>query len=220
MRTEIACEQAIGGEAGDEAIAIGYEKAKASREDAVEAAVLRLQRLVGAEREAAWAAWLRGMGRFVEARIAWYLGDDVDADELRQVAAAALWRAAIEWRPEGGRRFLSFARWGLRHALDTHVHHDRQVRSGRRLEGFSLDDEGEAAEELADGAESPEEALLRAEQRRRVRAALARLPEDQRRVLVDVSEGAMVKTVGRRAWEAAQAALRRELRRLGVEVAA
>ena len=57
----------------------------------------------------------------------WFLGDDVDEDELRQVAETALWRAMESWRPEGGRRFLSFARWGVRNALATHINGDRRA---------------------------------------------------------------------------------------------
>lgn len=217
MRIQTSCEHAIAGEAIG--AASSYKVGKALREAEVEREVLRLQGLVGAERDGAAAEFLRSMDRFLGARVRWFVGDDVDADELRQVAEAALWRAVESWRPGGGRGFLAFARWGIRNALGTFVNGDRQVRCGRRLDVVSLDDEDAAEDspalDLADEGDDPEAALLRRERVEAVRAAMSRLPAEHRQVLAAVAGGAQVKAVGRRAWERAQEALRRELRRLG-----
>ena len=200
-------------------MATSYEQAKAARAEEVEREVLRMQELPpGRERDAAAATFLRSMSRFLEARVRWFVGDDVERDDLSAVAQAALWRAVESWRPAGGRRFLSFARWGVRNALELHVNADRQVRCGRRLSTVSIDDHDDADEspalDLADPSDDPEAALLRAERRERVRTALARLPAEQRQLLEAVAGGELIKeSGGRRAWELAKAALLTELRR-------
>lgn len=196
-----------------------YEQAKSARAEQVEREVLRMRELPqGREREAAAATFLRSMRRFLEARVGWFVGDDVERDDLRAVAQVALWRAVETWRPDGGRSFLTFARWGVRNALELHVNADRQVRCGRRLSTVSIDDNDNADESpalyLADPADDPEAALLRREQRERVREALARLPAEQRVLLEAVAGGELIKdSGGRRAWELAKGALLEELRR-------
>lgn len=127
---------------------------KAATATAKEREVLRLQQLRGIERDRAAAAFLQSMGRFVEARVGWFLGDDVDRDDLVAAAQAAPWRAMVSWRPGGGRSFLSWARWGIRSALSTHVHLDRPVRCGRQIERVSVDSTGRGVE-LVDGGDEP-----------------------------------------------------------------
>lgn len=75
-------------------------------EMALEAEVLRMRALDGDARDAAAPAFLLRMRGFVRRCVRWFEGDDVDRDDLEQVANTALWRAVMEWRPDGGRRFM------------------------------------------------------------------------------------------------------------------
>lgn len=181
--------------------------------DRAETEVLRLQELTGRARDPAAATFLADpeVRGFLRARVAWFRGPEVDSDELFQVAQAALWRAVTEWRPDGGRSFLSFARFGIRNALERHLSASRPVKTKSRVFSVAIDD---ADEQKADD-DNPEDAVARAERVVRLRTAISRLPAEQREVLKRRLAGERVRDVGRKAWEAAAAALRREMRKLG-----
>ena len=103
------------------------------------------------------------------------------ADATSQVFAKAL--AALPRYRDG-----SFRSWLFAIAHNTIVDSARAARGDRPLE---------AAADLADAAPTPEDASLAADQGRSLRAALAHLSPDQRRILAGLTDQEIAKVMGR-----------------------
>lgn len=93
------------------------------------------------------------------------LGSRADAEDITQEACLKIWREAPRWQPQA-----KFSTWLYRVVLNACMDHRRKV-----VPITGLDMDGIAAEQ-------PDEEHT--QQRRQVRAALARLPERQRAALV------------------------------------
>ncbi len=136
-------------------------------------------------------------------------GSRADSDDLAQETFFAAWRRAGTYRP--GR--VKFSTWLHRIAHNQFVDHYRKNRKTTR----------EADEELPDVADSspgPRERRGIAEDRRRLHAALGRLPPNQRDAVLlchqqgmSNREAATVLGVGVRALESLLARARRALRK-------
>ena len=87
---------------------------------------------------------LRARG-FVMSCCAWFLGDDLDREDVVAEAQAALWGAVVDWKPDGGAPFDTFARWRLRTALRGLLRRSRMVRGFGHDAFVSLDDEEAAS---------------------------------------------------------------------------
>lgn len=94
------------------------------------------------------------------------LPSKADAEDAAQEAFTRLWVHAPKWQPGKS----AFTTW--LHAVVVNCARDQWRRMGRPSENVS--------EELADTSPGAEDALVHAQQRRAVAAALARLPEKQR----------------------------------------
>jgi len=99
-------------------------------------------------------------------------GDTAAAEDVVQEALLRVWRRADRYEPARGAARAWLLRLVRNAAID-------QVRA-RGARGRA--EEGAAAEDVA-APERPDEALLRFERGRRVRAALDELPREQRRVI-------------------------------------
>jgi RNA polymerase sigma-70 factor (ECF subfamily) len=97
-----------------------------------------------------------------------------DSQDLAQEAMLRVWRHAETFNPERA----SFAVWFYR--IVTHLAFDRLRQQRRAGEHWGL----EAAAEVADQAPGAEALMIAQAERQRVAAALARLPERQRAVVV------------------------------------
>ncbi len=110
-----------------------------------------------------------------------YLGDDNAAEDLAQEAFMRVYRARHSWRPEA-----KFSTWLYRVTANACLNELRSRRTRRAVEttasagpGGVLPPEGPDPK-----GEPPEAAAIREETAARVRAAVARLPDDQRLAVV------------------------------------
>ena len=136
-------------------------------------------------------------------------GSRADSDDLAQETFFAVWRRAGTYRP--GR--VKFTTWLHRIAHNQFVDHYRKNRRTAREADEKLPD-------AADGSPGPREHRGIAEDRRRLRAALTRLPPNQRDAVLlchqqgmSNREAAIVLGVGVRALESLLARARRALRK-------
>ena len=80
-----------------------------------------------------------------------YYGDDIDRDDVDATATMAFWIAVTTWQPGGGSTFDTWARWGMRMALQKMIRSSRMIRGQkkRRVSLASLD--GDDAEDVLRG---------------------------------------------------------------------
>jgi len=88
---------------------------------------------------------------FVRKMASKYYGDDVDQDDVDATALMAFWRAVTTWQPDGGSTFDTWARWGMRMALQKMIRSSRMIRGQKkkRVSLASLD--GDDAEDVLRG---------------------------------------------------------------------
>jgi RNA polymerase sigma-70 factor (ECF subfamily) len=101
-------------------------------------------------------------------------GDTAAAEDVVQESLLRVWRGADRYEPARG----AARAWLLRLVRNAAIDHVRARGARDRAEGGVATD----AEEIA-APERPDEALLRVERGRRVRAALDELPPEQRRAI-------------------------------------
>lgn len=66
-----------------------------------------------------------------------FYGDDVDQEDVDATAMLGFWRAVTTWLPDGGSPFDTWARWGMRMALQKMIRGTRMIR-GQKQERVSL----------------------------------------------------------------------------------
>ncbi|MGX8699525.1 MAG: RNA polymerase sigma factor [bacterium] len=127
--------------------------------------------------EAAFEALVRANERLVYAAARKLTGDAEEALDVAQEAFLRAWRHLEKYRGEA-----RFGVWLYRLTYNCAMDAIR-----KRRETLSLDadeEEGGALPEMADEAPLPEETVLREEQRREVREAIAALDPEKREILV------------------------------------
>lgn len=107
--------------------------------------VQALRALEGAARRRAESTFMLRACGFVMRCCSWFFGDDLDRDDVIAEAQAALWQAVLDWQPDGGAPFDTFARWRLRTALRGLLRRSRLVRSFGSECFVGLDDEEAAS---------------------------------------------------------------------------
>lgn len=137
-----------------------------------------------------------------------FVGRRSDAEDIAQEAFTRLWTKAPQWRAQGAppRRWLFRVTYNL--CMD----------ELRRRRPWAA---GDAAGDPADTADTPEESVLRRDRDGRLAAALAALPERQRRALalcayegLSNKQAAAALEIGVEALESLLARGRRKLREL------
>ncbi len=98
------------------------------------------------------------------------LGDAAEAEDVAQEAMMRLWRAALDWRPDGPAQPATWL-----HKVVANLAVDR-LRKARRATGLDPD--------IPDGAPGAEARLTDADRMAALDAALATLPERQRQAVV------------------------------------
>ena len=126
--------------------------------------------------ESAFEALIRAHERRIYTLCRRMCRNEDDALEAAQDTFLAVWRGIGAFRADA-----AFSTWLYR--LATNACLDLLRREKKRGGDVPLDG-GEAPNSLADGAPSPEEAVLRADTRRMVREALYALPDDYRQILL------------------------------------
>lgn len=76
---------------------------------------------------------------FLAARLHWWRGDDIAAEDQEQAATEALLKALRTWQPGMGRGFRGWAAWAIRFALQGELRRSRLVRG--RKDGYASIDE-------------------------------------------------------------------------------
>ena len=66
-----------------------------------------------------------------------FYGDDVEQEDVDATALLGFWRAVTTWLPDGGSPFDTWARWGMRLALQKMIRGTRMIR-GQKQERVSL----------------------------------------------------------------------------------
>ena len=66
-----------------------------------------------------------------------FYGDDVEQEDVDATAMLGFWRAVTTWLPDGGSPFDTWARWGMRMALQKMIRGTRMIR-GQKQERVSL----------------------------------------------------------------------------------
>jgi RNA polymerase sigma-70 factor (ECF subfamily) len=133
-----------------------------------------VQRAVAGDRQA-WRALYEAHNAFAFRVAARFLSDEAEARDVAQDVFVQIFSRVSVYRPAG--RFRTYLyRVVANRCLNerARAHHQRRASAG--------DDDALAA--VPDGAGSPEEQLARAQEARRVRAAIARLPERQRMAVI------------------------------------
>ena len=110
-----------------------------------------------------------------------YLGDDNAAEDLAQEAFMRVYRARHSWRPEA-----KFSTWLYRVTANACLNELRSRRTRRAVETTASAGPGGVLPPAGPDpkGEPPEAAAIREETAARVRAAVARLPDDQRLAVV------------------------------------
>lgn len=120
----------------------------------------------------------------VKAMVVRMLGDAHEAEDIAQQVFVRVWQAAAKWRPEA-----KFTTW-LFTIVRNQVFNEGRRRSKRKES--SLDERMENHPELleADEQPAPDEVMAKGEWHRKIDAAIAQLPEQQRMaVLLRTFEG-------------------------------
>lgn len=221
MQSQIACSQAIGG--GEAIGASGQSKVYTG---SLGGKLLRVRELSGRARRRGEDAfvrsarpWLRKLlaSALVGRSVAENKGEELDRDELTAAGLRGLADAMASWDPEKCPSFTYWAKWRVVFAVAQACRGSLVVAGARpRLFDGLGEDGDEGGFDAADEAATPEQALIDAEeaaeekrQAGALRLALSSLPERWRSVLLGAR-------ASKREREAATAALRAELVRLGV----
>lgn len=78
-----------------------------------------------------------------------FYGGDVEQEDVDATAMLAFWRAVTTWQPDAGSPFDTWARWGMRMALQKMIRGTRMIR-GQKQERVSLASlEGDDIDETA-----------------------------------------------------------------------
>ena len=133
-------------------------------------------------------------GRLVFSLALATVGDGSTAEEITQDVFMRAWERAKQYRPDLGKASTWLASIARHRAID------QLRRQGVRPEGQSVA-WADLAPQAEPTAEGPELAVQTSIQRQRVRTAVARLPEEQRRVLAlayfqGMSQGEIAQTLG------------------------
>ena len=126
----------------------------------------------GESREARFARMLGDFGPSLDRLAAAYEADPAERDDLLQDISFALWRALPSFRDECSERTFVYR-----------IAHNRGLthRTRRRLR---VTEPLESAEVMADPGADPEQATIRNLTRERLQAAVRRLPEGARQVVI------------------------------------
>jgi len=156
---------------------------------------------------------LRPLQRWARGRLPRWARHVADTADLVQEAVLNTLRNLHAFEPEGQGALRAY----LRRAVDNRIN-DELRRIGRRGQPAELD------EAHPDGAPSPLEEAIASQTEERYRAALARLPESDRRLVVGRVElgytpQQLALMTGRRRADSARIALHRALVRLAEEMA-
>lgn len=119
-------------------------RAKTAARKQVVGAELRAARLAKWHAERAFFAGTHG---FRWKMIRRYQGDDVDDDDLDNVARIACWKAALSWQPERGSPFDTWARRAMRWELSRVILKARIVKGSDKGDCVSLSDDRELRKE-------------------------------------------------------------------------
>lgn len=80
-----------------------------------------------------------------------FYGDDVEQDDVDATAMMAFWRAVTTWQPDGGSPFDTWARWGMRMALQKMIRSSRMIRGQKKKRVSLASLNGDDAEEVLRG---------------------------------------------------------------------
>jgi RNA polymerase sigma-70 factor (ECF subfamily) len=136
-----------------------------------------LIREVAAGRPAALSALYDRYGRLVYSLAFRAVGDAGAAEEITQDVFVNIWDRAASYRPEQAKVSTWLTSIARHRAIDV------LRRRGVRPEGHSVDWEAATPEATTARIAGPEQAVEQYLEQQRVRAAVASLPEEQRRVL-------------------------------------
>ncbi len=134
-----------------------------------------VQRAIAGNRTA-WHALYLAHNEFVFRVAARFLGDEAEARDVAQDVFVQIFTRLSTYRPVG--RFRTYL---YRVVANRCLNERARARHQRHA---TADEHDDAFAAVTDLAESPEERLVRREEARRVRAAIARLPERQRLAVV------------------------------------
>ena len=133
-----------------------------------------VERAIAGDR-AAWRALYEAHRTFAFRVAARFLSDETEARDVAQEVFVRIFARISSYRPAG--RFRTYL---YRVVANQCLNERARARHQRRAGG----DEDAAIAAVADGAGSPEDRLVRAQEAARVRAAIARLPERQRMAVI------------------------------------
>jgi RNA polymerase sigma factor (sigma-70 family) len=133
-----------------------------------------------------------------------------DYDDLMQEGRIALFFALRDWRPEGGASFGTFAYARVMFAMRSLRQRSRRLGltggHGRRFKhdvstpsmDAPVDEDGRSLHDTLGESAAQEDRFVEAEVHAQLRAAIATLPEAQRRVIEARLEGASLEMIGDR----------------------
>jgi len=138
----------------------------------------------GEDSEARFARILGNFGPSLDRLAAAYEGDPAERDDLLQDISFAVWRALPSFRGECSERTFVYR-----------IAHNRGLthRARRKLRAT---EPLESADVLPDPAADPEQAMIRRSSRERLMAAVRRLPEGSRQVVVLSLSGLGASEIG------------------------